>query len=72
VAPLYEIEKAGQLKADGTPGSTDGRAFIEEQLLRGGEMLASLWFTAWRTAPVDAYLVKQLQLRNGTAVPGAK
>ena len=72
VTPLYEIEKAGQLKADGTPGSTDGRAFIEEQLLRGGEMLASLWLTAWRTAPEDTFLIKQLQLRNGIAVPGAK
>ena len=72
VVPLYELEKAGQLKADGTPGSTDGRTFIEEQLLRGGEMLASLWLTAWRTAPEDTYLVKQLQLRNGTATPGAK
>jgi hypothetical protein len=72
VAPLYEIEKAGQLKADGKPGSTDGRAFIEEQLLRGGEMLASLWLTAWRTAPEDTFLMKQLQLRNGIAVPGAK
>ena len=72
VVPLYEIEKAGQLKADGTPGSTDGRTFIEEQLLRGGDMLASLWLTAWRTAPVDAYLVKQLQLRPGAAASGTK
>jgi len=70
--PLYEIEKAGQLKADGTPSSTDGRTFIEEQLLRGGDMLASLWLTAWRTAPVDAYLVKQLQLRPGAAASGTK
>ena len=71
VASLYEIEKTGQLKADGTPGSTDGRGFIEEQLLRGGEMLASLWLTAWRTAPVDAYLVKQLQLRVTAATSPA-
>ena len=72
VVPLYELEKAGQLKADGMPGSADGRAFIEEQLLRGGEMLATLWLTAWRTAPEDTFLTKQLQLRNGTASPAAK
>ena len=36
VAPLYELEKAGKLRADGSPGSFDGREFIEEQLLRGG------------------------------------
>jgi hypothetical protein len=35
-------------------------------------MLASLWLTAWRTAPEDTFLLKQLQLRNGTAVPGAQ
>ena len=40
--------------------------------LRGGEMLASLWLTAWRTAPEDTFLIKQLQLRNGIAVPGGK
>jgi len=56
VEPLYQAEKAGRFKADGSPGSLDGRAFIEEQLLSGGEMLGSLWLTAWRTAPPDAYL----------------
>lgn len=67
VEPLYALEKTGALKADGTPGSTDGKAFIEEQLLRGGEMLASLWLTAWRTAPVDVYLRTRLVERQGAA-----
>lgn len=67
VAPLYDEEKAGQFKADGTPGSTDGKAFIEEQLLRGGEMLSALWLTAWQAAPVDNYLQKQLTARTAAA-----
>jgi hypothetical protein len=65
VAPLYELEKAGKLRADGSPGSVDGRGFIEEQLLRGGEMLGSIWLTAWRTAPPDQYLLDQLARRTG-------
>lgn len=67
VAPLYELEKAGQLKADGSPGSFGGREFIEEQLLRGGEMLGSIWLTAWRTAPPDQYLLDQLARRSAAA-----
>ena len=64
VSPLYELEKAGKLRADGSPGSFDGREFIEEQLLRGGEMLGSIWLTAWRTAPADQYQLDQLARRS--------
>jgi hypothetical protein len=67
VEPLFEVEKAGQLRADGSPGSFDGREFIEEQLLRGGQMLGSIWLTAWRTAPPDRYLLEQLARRAGAA-----
>jgi len=67
VVPLYELEKAGKLKADGSPGSFDGREFIEEQLLRGGEMLGSIWLTAWRTAPPDQYLLDWLARRSAAA-----
>jgi hypothetical protein len=69
VVPLYELEKTGKLKADGSPGSFDGRGFIEEQLLRGGEMLGSIWLTAWRTAPPDQYLLSQLARRAGASGP---
>ena len=72
VIPLYELEKAGQLKADGSPGSTDGRGFIDEQLLRGGQMLGSLWLTAWRVAPPDRYLLGQLARRAAAPKPAAR
>ncbi len=71
VGPLYELDKAGKLRADGTPGSLDGKAFIEEQLLRGSEMLASLWVTAWRDAPEDAYLHTQLLRHRSDPKPDA-
>jgi len=69
VEPLYELEKSGGFKADGSPGSFAGKDFIDEQLLRGGEMLGSLWLTAWRSAPSDGFLLKQLARRP--AGPGA-
>ncbi|HEY0947583.1 MAG TPA: hypothetical protein VGD81_20035 [Opitutaceae bacterium] len=66
VEPLYALDKAGGLKADGVPAAiAGGKAFIEEQQLRGGEMLASLWLTAWRTAPLDVYLRARLAERSG-------
>lgn len=64
VEPLYQLEKEGALRADGSPGSFAGRGFIDEQLLRGGEMLGSLWLTAWRTAPSDGFILKQLARRS--------
>jgi hypothetical protein len=64
VEPLYELEKSGRLRADGSPGSDEGRGFIGEQLLRGGEMLGSLWLTAWRTSPPDHFLLEHLSRRS--------
>jgi hypothetical protein len=71
VEPLYKLEKAGGFGADGPAGSFDGREFIEEQLLRGGEMLGSIWLTAWRTAQPDRFLLDQLARRTA-APPAAK
>ena len=83
VEPLYELEKAGKLsneleKTDRTkshPGPVDpeGRAFVEGQLLKGGEMLASVWSTAWHNAPPDTFLRAQLIKRQlATSTPAEK
>ncbi len=69
VEPLYQWEQAGRFRADGSPASLEGRAFIEQQLLTGGEMLGSLWLTAWRTAPPDQYLLGVLARRAGAKPP---
>ena len=79
VEPLYRLEKEGKLndeleKADRTkphpgPVSAEGRAFLEGQLLTGGQMLGRLWLTAWKTAPVDTFLRGQLARRQGAAAP---
>jgi len=64
VEPLYALEKTGVFKADNIGKTTTGRDFIEGQLLKGGEMLASIWLTAWRNAPEDGYLAGQLAKRQ--------
>ncbi len=78
VEPLYQLEKAGKLNHDDAPANAEGRAFIEGQLLKGGEMLARVWLTAWRSAAPDPYLRGQLlkgqmaEKADGTSTPVKK
>jgi hypothetical protein len=64
VEPLYRLERSGGFRADGTPGSLDGRAFIDRQLARGARMLGAIWLTAWRQAGPDFFLRSQLIKRG--------
>jgi hypothetical protein len=66
VEPLYQLEKAGKLNHDDKPANPEGRAFIEQRLLTGGEMLGRLWYTAWRSAAPDPYLRAQLLKKQAT------
>jgi len=63
VEPLYALDKAGKLDAD-TYGAKEGRAFLEDQLVIGAKFLADLWYTAYKNAPDDTYLIRQLELRK--------
>jgi hypothetical protein len=63
--PLYELEKNGDLNANAA-SSVAGRTFLENQILIAGNMLGSIWLTAWREAPPDVYLHAQLLQRKGT------
>jgi hypothetical protein len=66
--PLYQLEKEGKLS--GEPGKgLEGRAFLDAQLVKGGQMLGDLWFSAWQQAREDRYLIRQL---NERASPAAK
>ena len=62
VEPLYEMEKNGQLTGEGEKGM-EGVAFLDGQLVKAGQMLGNLWLTAWREAPEDTFLERQLQER---------
>lgn len=67
VVELYELDKARAFDPEQPTQATDGRAFIEEQLLRGGQMLADIWLTAWTNTTADDYLKKQLLKRQAAA-----
>jgi hypothetical protein len=64
VEPLYKMDRDGKLSNKGDAGA-EGRAFLEGQLVKSGQLLGDIWFTAWATAPEDTFLQKELEKRNG-------
>jgi hypothetical protein len=66
VEPLYVLEKEGKLNPENA-SSNEGREFLNTQLVRGGQMLGNLWFSAWQQATEDRFLINILKARN----PGA-
>ena len=68
VEPLYQLEKDGKLTGEAGKGM-EGRPFLEGQLVNAGDMLGSIWYTAWLEAPEDQYLGAQLLQRNPTNSP---
>ena len=66
VEPLYQLEKVGKLSGEGEKG-LEGRAFLEAQLLKAGQMLGDFWFSAWQQAPPDIFLKAQLARRRAPA-----
>jgi len=67
VEPLYQMDRDGKLSGDGDTVK-EGREFLETQLLKAGQRLGDIWFSAWQQAPPDTYLSSQLARRkaNGT------
>jgi hypothetical protein len=63
VEPLYQMEKAGKFSGGGEVG-LQGKEFITGQLVKGGQMLGNLWYTAWQQAPVDTFLRSELSNRK--------
>ena len=62
VERVYQLDRDGKL-SPGRGDSTEGREFISGQLIKGGQLLGDLWFTAWKTAPVDTFLRGELARR---------
>lgn len=71
VEPLYRMEKARKLgsRPEEFP-APEARAFIEQQLLLGGEELAAIWVTAWKNVVPDTFLRTALVKRAGGAPAG--
>ena len=64
VEPLYQLEKEKKLSPE-NPNAAAGREFLDAQLVRGGQMLGDLWFSAWQQALEDKFLIRQLTERSG-------
>ena len=63
VEPLYQMEKAGKFSGEGDNG-LEGKPFLTKQLVVGGQMLGTLWYTAYQQAAPDNYLRSQLAKRK--------
>jgi hypothetical protein len=63
VEKTYQLDRDGKL-SPGKGDATEGREFIGGQLIKGGQFLGDLWFSAWQSAPVDTYLRGELTRRN--------
>jgi len=68
VEPLYQLEKDGKLSGEGAKGM-EGEAFLEAQLVKSGQLLGDIWFSAWQQAPPDTFLKGQLARRQRAAAP---
>jgi len=67
VEPLYELEKTGGLTGEGDAG-LQGVPFLENQLVKGGQMLGNIWYSAWvNSTDEDPFLKRELQSRNAKA-----
>jgi hypothetical protein len=71
VAPLYQMEKDGLLTGEEGKGM-QGRAFLDGQIVKAGQMLGNIWLTAWLNAPDDTYLQRQLQQRKPDSAADSK
>jgi len=71
VGPLYELQKDGKLTGEGDKGR-EGGVFLDNQLVKAGQMLGDIWYTAWLEAPEDQYLQKHLQERGAALAAPAK
>ncbi len=73
VEPLYQMDKDGKLSGEGEVG-LQGRAFLEGQIVKSGQLLGDIWYSAWQQAPPDQYLQSQLakrKLAEGNTNPAA-
>jgi hypothetical protein len=63
VEPLYQMEKDHKLSGEGEVG-LEGKSFIEGQLIKSGQFLGDIWYSAWQQAPTDDFLARQLHRRS--------
>jgi hypothetical protein len=67
VETVYQLEKDGKLGQGDKVLADETRAFIESRLVAGGQMVAAIWLTAYRSAVPDTYLRTALIKRQTAA-----
>jgi hypothetical protein len=63
VEKTYQLDRDGKLSPN-RGDVTEGKEFIGGQLLKGGQFLGDLWFTASQCATVDDFLKRELTRRK--------
>jgi hypothetical protein len=63
VEKTYQLDRDGKLSPN-RGDVTEGKEFIGGQLIKGGQFLGDLWFTAWQSAGVDDFLKRELTRRK--------
>lgn len=63
VEPLYKMEHDHMLTGTNDIGM-QGKPFIEGQLVKSGQFLGDIWYSAWQQAPVDEHLERDLRRRS--------
>ncbi len=71
VEPLYQLDKSGALSGNGEKG-LEGKKYLAQRLIVGGQMLGDIWYSAWQQAPPDNYLRDQLLKRKKAAEAAGK
>jgi hypothetical protein len=66
VETVYQMDKDGRLSGEGEKG-LEGKPFLEEQLVKGAQMLGDIWYSAWQQAPPDTFLERELARRTRPA-----
>ena len=71
VEPLYVLDKSGALSGNGEKG-LEGKKYLTQRLIVGGQMLGDIWYSAWQQATPDNYLKDQLLKRKKAADAAGK
>jgi hypothetical protein len=64
------MDKDGKLSGNGELGM-QGKAFLEGQLIKSGQFLGDIWYSAWQQAGPDTFLKSQLARRKHTTESSA-
>ncbi|HXB60083.1 MAG TPA: hypothetical protein VNU95_10980 [Candidatus Acidoferrales bacterium] len=65
VEPLYQMEKDGELTGEGDKGM-GALPFLQGQIVKAGQTLGNIWYTAYLDAPEDSRLERELDARAQT------